>query len=636
MEAERKAREKTEKVLALAQAREAKQAADERIRQGKAEQKEMEQRFASRLARARALLDGRMPEMALQTLEEARKAGWQTVDMHPLWQRVSREAQERALELAKQEQVVAESPEDTSGRFVLGYLYLERHRPADAIRQYEDLARLKPDDSNVLLNLAYAYRMNHEAEKAEGILRKAMTIEPTNARAYNDLAYLLLSTRKNVGEAIVLGQKAHELAGDEPAILDTIGYGHYLLGDNTRAAEYLSRAVLKTADDEVRYHYSLVLVKRGDNEKAKALLAKMVSGHSEWASSARELLNSIEAAEAAEERRRLEVASQEEQKKQEVEAEREEARKAAGKRKAAEQAKIREVRKEAEAARQKAKEEAVRAEKEEVVRKGREHAEAETTRQKAERVMSRVQVLMDGGKAETALRMLRELHQSGVESAGSRALLARAERAVKERSRALAEQENRTQAFPNDPEARFALGYSYLLRGRPGEAAEQYEALARMKPDDSNTFLNLGYSYREAGDVEKASGAYRRAMALDPENPKAYNDLAYLYLHAQQDVPEAIALGEKALSLAPDDPAVMDTLGYGYYLHGDLARSHDLLSRAARRGRSDELFFHFGLVLAKLGHTRQARAEFERVVRMHGEFAEEASAALQNLPPQQK
>ncbi|HEX5364058.1 MAG TPA: tetratricopeptide repeat protein, partial [Gallionella sp.] len=72
----------------------------------------------------------------------------------------------------------------------------------------------------------------------------------------------------------------------------------------------------------------------------------------------------------------------------------------------------------------------------------------------------------------------------------------------------------------------------------------------------------------------------RKLIQLQPNHAHAYNGLGYSLLERNERVVEALGLVEKALKLAPDDAAIMDSVGWGYYRNGRLDDSVNMLRRA--------------------------------------------------------
>jgi tetratricopeptide (TPR) repeat protein len=99
----------------------------------------------------------------------------------------------------------------------------------------------------------------------------------------------------------------------------------------------------------------------------------------------------------------------------------------------------------------------------------------------------------------------------------------------------------------------------------------------------------------------------RKLIKLQPDHAHAYNALGYGLLERNERIPEAMQLVEKALQLAPDDPAIMDSVGWGYYRSGKLDESVKMLRRAFAGSPDPEIAAHLGEVLWMRGDKAEAR-----------------------------
>lgn len=108
-------------------------------------------------------------------------------------------------------------------------------------------------------------------KKFEQMLRKVIEIRPDHAQAYNALGYSLLDRNERVQEGMELVEKANKLAPGDVAIIDSVGWGYYRLGDLTRSLEYLRRAYEANPDPEIAAHLGEVLWMQGEKEQAKKI-----------------------------------------------------------------------------------------------------------------------------------------------------------------------------------------------------------------------------------------------------------------------------------------------------------------------------------------------------------------------------
>ncbi|WP_051938054.1 tetratricopeptide repeat protein [Ferriphaselus sp. R-1] len=106
-------------------------------------------------------------------------------------------------------------------------------------------------------------------DEFEQLLRKLIQIKPDHAHAYNALGYGLLVRHERIAEAVSLVEKALQFAPNDPAILDSAGWGYYLQGDMDKSLGFLRRAYAATPDPEVAGHLGEVLWMKGDKVEAE-------------------------------------------------------------------------------------------------------------------------------------------------------------------------------------------------------------------------------------------------------------------------------------------------------------------------------------------------------------------------------
>jgi len=126
-----------------------------------------------------------------------------------------------------------------------------------------------PDQPDLLYEAAMVADKQGKLEVVEEMLRKLIKVEPEHAHAYNALGYALLERRVRMKEAMQLVEKAYQLAPDDAAIMDSMGWGYYLLGDLDKSLEFMRRAFTAFPDPEVAAHLGEVLWKKGKQAEAK-------------------------------------------------------------------------------------------------------------------------------------------------------------------------------------------------------------------------------------------------------------------------------------------------------------------------------------------------------------------------------
>ena len=99
----------------------------------------------------------------------------------------------------------------------------------------------------------------------------------------------------------------------------------------------------------------------------------------------------------------------------------------------------------------------------------------------------------------------------------------------------------------------------------------------------------------------------RKLIGLRPDYAHAYNALGYTFADRNMRLEEALELIEKANELRPDDPHIIDSLGWVMYRLGNLPRAVELLRRAYALSPEIDIAVHLGEVLWKSGHDEEAR-----------------------------
>lgn len=99
----------------------------------------------------------------------------------------------------------------------------------------------------------------------------------------------------------------------------------------------------------------------------------------------------------------------------------------------------------------------------------------------------------------------------------------------------------------------------------------------------------------------------RQLIQIKPDHAHAYNALGYTFAERGIRLEEARQLTEKALSLDPDNPLIMDSLGWAYYRLGEHGKAVEWLKKAHELRQDPEIAAHLGEVLWVQGQRDEAR-----------------------------
>nr|WP_255554789.1 tetratricopeptide repeat protein [Sphingomicrobium sp. B8] len=165
-----------------------------------------------------------------------------------------------------------------------------------------------------------------------------------------------------------------------------------------------------------------------------------------------------------------------------------------------------------------------------------------------------------------------------------------------------------TERSPALPGVWARLGDAYSNLERWSEAADAYARERTLNPDDWTVLFLEAVAHNEAGDWETSKGLLNSAMALAPQEPVIMNYLGYISLEKGEDLERADALIRAASALAPRDPSITDSLGWAYYKLGRYEQAVEILARAARLDPLQaEIHEHHGDALWKAGRRIEAR-----------------------------
>jgi tetratricopeptide (TPR) repeat protein len=175
------------------------------------------------------------------------------------------------------------------------------------------------------------------------------------------------------------------------------------------------------------------------------------------------------------------------------------------------------------------------------------------------------------------------------------------------------------------------LGELYLELERPDDSARAYEqAIARAKSAPSaaqpewTLWLLRGSALHEAKRWPEAKAALEQAYKLAPDQPLVLNYLGYSQLERRENLAEAEKLIREASRLRPDDAAITDSLGWAHYVRGNLPSAITLLEKAAAGQPADPAINeHLGDAYYSAGRRFEARYAWEAALL----YAEDEDAA---------
>jgi Flp pilus assembly protein TadD len=117
----------------------------------------------------------------------------------------------------------------------------------------------------------------------------------------------------------------------------------------------------------------------------------------------------------------------------------------------------------------------------------------------------------------------------------------------------------------------------------------------------------FGMLAERVGKMNVFEKSMREVIRQDPNYAQAYNALGFTFADKNIRLKEARGLLEKALSLAPNDPFILDSMGWLYYREKNYAIALEFLNRAAALRPDPEIVLHQVVVLKAMGRSEEAR-----------------------------
>tara|TARA_B100000686_G_scaffold29073_1_gene29430 strand:- start:773 stop:2461 length:1689 start_codon:yes stop_codon:yes gene_type:complete len=139
--------------------------------------------------------------------------------------------------------------------------------------------------------------------------------------------------------------------------------------------------------------------------------------------------------------------------------------------------------------------------------------------------------------------------------------------------------------------------YSFLL-----------EKLNTNSEEFADVLYKRGSSYERLKEYENSDKDLLKSLSIKPDEPYVLNYLGYGWLEREYKIEDAIDMLDKAYKQKKNDPFIIDSVGWGYYLIGDFINAEKFLKKAIQLMPNDPIVNdHYGDVLWKLNRKIQAK-----------------------------
>ncbi len=167
----------------------------------------------------------------------------------------------------------------------------------------------------------------------------------------------------------------------------------------------------------------------------------------------------------------------------------------------------------------------------------------------------------------------------------------------------------------------FDLAAIYKNSKNYDKSIDLYTSVMSMTDKSSLNYADLLYrrggSYERIGEYKKSDNDLLLALKLIPNNSYVLNYLAYSWLERDKNINKAILMLEKAYNENDNDPYIIDSVGWAYYLTGRYVDAEKYMRRALELMPNDPIVNdHYGDILWKMNRKIQAQYFWKSVLRM--------------------
>ncbi|MCB2099787.1 MAG: tetratricopeptide repeat protein [Rhodobacterales bacterium] len=189
---------------------------------------------------------------------------------------------------------------------------------------------------------------------------------------------------------------------------------------------------------------------------------------------------------------------------------------------------------------------------------------------------------------------------------------------------AVAELEALARAYPERTDALAEMGDILRRRERFTEAVKAYdrvfERIPVLEKQHWSLLYSRGMSLERSKDWPRAEADFLKALAFEPDQPYVLNYLGYSWVEKGKNLDQAQAMIKRAVSLRPNDGYIVDSLGWVYYRLGMVDEAVKELERAVElRPQDPTINDHLGDAYWRVGRRLEARFQWQRALTLDPE-----------------
>jgi len=153
------------------------------------------------------------------------------------------------------------------------------------------------------------------------------------------------------------------------------------------------------------------------------------------------------------------------------------------------------------------------------------------------------------------------------------------------------------------------------------KAINYYDQILLNIDSNSDLYAEILYrrggSYERSGDYKNADNDLLKSLEINPDDAYVLNYLAYSWLEREYKIDTALEMLENAYASKSNDPYIIDSIGWAYFLVGQYEKAENFLKRAVELMPQDPIVNdHYGDILWKLNRKIQARYFWQYVLKL--------------------
>lgn len=166
----------------------------------------------------------------------------------------------------------------------------------------------------------------------------------------------------------------------------------------------------------------------------------------------------------------------------------------------------------------------------------------------------------------------------------------------------------------DEDQIRLILQQDLLFReyDRYAQSKQALDEGLKQFPDHPDLLYNRGLVTAKLNRLDLHERDMRKLIEIEPDNAHAYNAFGYVLADKTDRLEEAMALIKKANALLPDNPFILDSMGWVHFRLGNTSKAIEYLMLALDARQDAEIAAHLGEVLWVTGSREEARKIWEK------------------------